>query len=334
MAPDLADLHQRRTPAGRDIGGVEMGGVADAGEDRTGQGAGGDRTRAGPGRGVDPAAHHAGAGEGELASAAARGALEHHAANGLGEGRMANAVQNHLGHGLHAVRPFAARFVIDGLRQAIQIAAGVQRVVHAEGSGGVGRRQAGATKTGTVRGAKLFKTSGQQFGLAVTLGGPGAGIGIVPTCNGQGAGVQAACCGGQGFFGEAGCGGALNPFGLGAQRRRARSRTAKIGASDRQTHQTPDCCGGRHGLHPGHTIGAQKGARLRGMRQRGSPVQQGEKRGPRGSLAGQATLSVAFQPAESGARLTGPGVEDGPIASLLWPQCGRFAIGLLRDRSA
>ncbi|WP_312407159.1 hypothetical protein, partial [Brevundimonas sp.] len=55
---------------------------------------------------------------------------------------------------------------------------------------------------------------------------------------------------------------------------------------------------------------------------------------PGGSLAGQATLSVAFQPAISGARLTGLGVEDGPIASLLWPQCGRFAIGWLNDRSA
>ena len=259
-----------------------MGGVADAGEDRTGQGAGGDRTGAGPGRGVDPAAHHARAGEGELAPAAAGRALEHHAADGLGEGGVTHAVQNHLGHGLHAVGPFAARFVIDGLRQAIQIAAGVQRVVHAEGAGGVGRRQAGATKIGTVRRAKLFKTGGQQFGLAVALGGPGAGIGIVPTRDGQGAGVKTAGGGGQGLFGEAGGGGALDPFGLGAQRRRARSRTAQIGASDRQTHQTADRCGGRHGLHPGHTIGAQKGARLRGMRQRGSPVQQGEKRGPRG----------------------------------------------------
>ncbi|MNR11848.1 hypothetical protein D3C85_1281670 [compost metagenome] len=124
---------------------------------------------------------------------------------------MTGAVQNHLGHGLHAVRAFAARFIVGGLGQAIEIARLIQSAAHAEGSGG-GIGQVGATQA--VMG--LFQAGGQQFRLAVALGGAGDGIGVVTIGDGQGAGVQAAGRGGHGFLGIALGAGALQALSLGA----------------------------------------------------------------------------------------------------------------------
>ena len=272
-----------------------MGGVADGRIDRSRQGARGDALGAVPGPRVDATAHRAVAGERELAAGAARGALIDDAADGLGEGGVADAVQDHLGHGLHAVAAFAAGFVIDDLGQAIEIAAGVQGVGHAERPGADRRGQIGATQVRSAVVVQLVEAGGQEFRLAVALGGARAGIGIVSACDRERAGVQAPGGGRERFFGEAGGGGAVNPFGLGAQRIRLRQGSAQIGAADRQSHQTAKGRCSRHGLDLRHTIGARRGARLRGMRQRVSPVQQGEKRCPRGSLACWATLTVAFQ---------------------------------------
>ncbi len=221
---------------------------------------------------------------------------------------MADAVQDHLSHGLHAVAALAACFVIDSLGQAIQIAAGVQGVAHLEGAGAGRGGDVHLTQAVVGRRAELFEAGGQQFSLPVALGRASAGVGVVSSCNRQGAGVQTACGGGQGFFGEAGGGGALNPFSLSPQRRRACCHAAQIGAADRQPHEPAKGRSRRHGLDLGHTVGTRNGARLRGMRQRGSPVKQGEKRSPRGSLASRATLRSLFQPANPALGSMGPGV--------------------------
>ena len=82
-------------------------------------------------------------------------------AGGVDEGAVAGAVENHLGHGAHTVRAFAAGLVIGGLGQALQIARGVQGAAEAEGLGRDRAGQADLAQGGSVRlGAQLFEAIG------------------------------------------------------------------------------------------------------------------------------------------------------------------------------
>ena len=155
---------------------------------------------------------------------------------------MAGAVDDHLGHGALAVTAFATRFVIDGLGQAFEIAAGVQCTAKAERLGRrmrrVGRGKAQARRHVRPGGTQLLQTRGQQLGLAVATAGSGDGIGIVAAGDGQRTGVEAPGGGRERFFGKAGRGRAVQTDRLGAQGRGLGHRTAQIGHADRQTEQT------------------------------------------------------------------------------------------------
>ena len=211
---------------------------------------------------------------------------------------MAGAVQHDLGHGAHSVGPFAARLVVGRLGQALQVAAVIEGVAEVEGARGV--RQAGASQTGihTLR-TKLLQAGGQQFGLAVTLGGAGHGVRIVTTGDGQGAGVQTSGGSGQGLLGEAGGGRPLEPFGLGTHGRRLRDGAAQIGTANSQPQDAAEHRCRRHGPNPGHTIGARDRTRLRGMDQGRRPIQQGGKL-PLGRLQNRAKWCVAVRFANRG----------------------------------
>src|SRR6185369_15990129 len=86
-----------------------------------------------------------------------------------------------------AGRGLAARFVIDRLGQALEVAGLLQRAVEAEGLGGrvEGAAEAGAQQNGfvarfTVRTPGMtLEPGGEERGLTVALRGAGADIGVM-----------------------------------------------------------------------------------------------------------------------------------------------------------
>ncbi len=163
-----ADPAHRLQPAPQpaQIGGVETDGLAGFGHDVATQRLDGDPARAFPHGGRPRAPHGPVADETEL-TVARRGALIDHAADCFREGRVANAVQDHLGDRGLARRRVTARFVIDRLRQAIEVVGGVQRARRSErpggraahgdrgGKGGAKGHMVNAVRVGRGRGSRL-----------------------------------------------------------------------------------------------------------------------------------------------------------------------------------
>ncbi len=153
---------------------------------------------------------------------------------------MAGAVQDHLGHRALAVAALPPGFVIHGLGQALEVAAGVQGVGQAEGRGGGVQAAQFRPAQGGAGAGQGVQAGGDQFRLTVSTRRAGDGVGVVALGDGQGAGVQPPGGGCHGLVGEPGRGDRVQLQRLHADRCGLGHRAAEVGDAHRRADDRPE----------------------------------------------------------------------------------------------